>query len=122
MAANARSTGCDLLLDVDNGSASCPTPRRDLRLYVKDFPIQVVGEVRSEGRYAEDFLSVPLLIDSHGVVAADPFWALYAEVIARIAPVPTLVEWDNNSPEWPVLAAEAARVYAILIKVARNAA
>lgn len=73
MAANARSTGCDLFLDVDNGSASCPTPRRDLRLYVKVFPIQVVGEVRSGGRYAEDFLLGPLLIDSHGVVAADPF-------------------------------------------------
>ena len=40
---------------------------------------------------------------------ADPVWDLYAEVIASAGPLPTLVEWDNDLPAWPVLAAEAAR-------------
>ena len=39
---------------------------------------------------------------------------LGTEVIARIGPRPTLVEWDNDLPEWPVLAAEAARAARLL--------
>ncbi|MEY3534408.1 MAG: hypothetical protein RI979_2434, partial [Pseudomonadota bacterium] len=28
---------------------------------------------------------------------------------------PTLIEWDNDVPDWPVLAAEAARATALLV-------
>lgn len=55
-----------------------------------------------------------LLIDSHGAEVTDPVWALYAETIARGGAKPTLIEWDNDVPDWPVLAAEAARAEALL--------
>ena len=35
---------------------------------------------------------------------------LYRATIALSGAKPTLIEWDNDVPEWPVLAAEAARV------------
>jgi uncharacterized protein (UPF0276 family) len=35
--------------------------------------------------------------------------ALYARVLERAGPRPTLVEWDNELPDWPVLAHEMAR-------------
>jgi len=35
-------------------------------------------------------------------------------VVSRCGPVPTLVEWDSNLPDWPVLKAEAAAAQAIL--------
>ena len=44
----------------------------------------------------------------------DPVWALYAEVIERTGPVATLIEWDNDVPDWPVLRAEAEAADAIL--------
>jgi uncharacterized protein (UPF0276 family) len=44
----------------------------------------------------------------------DPVWALYARVIRRAGPLPTLIEWDNDVPDWQVLAAEAARAAEVL--------
>ena len=38
---------------------------------------------------------------------ADAVWTLYAHVIARTGPLPTLIEWDNDVPDWPTLRAEA---------------
>jgi uncharacterized protein (UPF0276 family) len=32
---------------------------------------------------------------------------LFDSVIARAGPLPTLIEWDNDVPDWPVLRAEA---------------
>ena len=49
----------------------------------------------------------PLLIDAHGSPVADVVWALYRRVIARTGPLPTLIEWDNDVPAWPVLRGEA---------------
>ncbi|MFN4059717.1 MAG: DUF692 domain-containing protein [Paracoccus hibiscisoli] len=110
----AARTGCGLLLDVNNVFVSCTNHRADPRAYLADFPMQAVAEIHLGGHAAEDLPGGPLLIDSHGAAVADPVWSLYAEVIARIGPCPTLVEWDNDLPDWPVLAAEAARADRIL--------
>ena len=55
-----------------------------------------------------------LLIDSHDGPVADAVWKLFDIVISRCGPVPTLVEWDSEIPEWPVLRAEAIAAQAIL--------
>ena len=110
----ARRTGCGLLLDVNNVFVSCTNHGTDPQAWLSAFPLHCVGEVHLGGHAAEDLPSGPLLIDSHGAPVADPVWALYAEVIARAGPLPTLVEWDNDVPDWPVLAAEAARAGQIL--------
>jgi len=34
--------------------------------------------------------------------------------VARLGPVPTLIEWDSNLPELPVLVAEAEKADRIL--------
>lgn len=122
LAAIARRTGCGLLLDVNNVFVSCMNHRLDPRAYLAAFPMQAVGEVHLGGHDAEDLPSGPLLIDSHGAPVADPVWTLYAEVIARIGAVPTLVEWDNHVPDWPTLSAEVARANDLLTQVGRNAA
>lgn len=118
----ARRTGCGLLLDVNNVFVSCTNHRLDPRAYLAEFPMPAVAEIHLGGHEAEDLPSGPLLIDNHGAAVADPVWALYAEVVARIGAVPTLVEWDNDLPDWRVLAAEAARADAILTGVERDAA
>jgi uncharacterized protein (UPF0276 family) len=63
-----------------------------------------------------------LLIDAHGSPVAGPVWALYASVIARTGPLPTLIEWDNEVPDWPVLLREATAAQAILDRAASPAA
>lgn len=110
----ARRTGCGLLLDVNNVFVSCTNHGCDPRSWLAEIPLDLVGEIHLGGHDSEDLPSGPLLIDSHGRAVADPVWQLYAEVIGRAGPLPTLVEWDNDLPEWAVLAAEASRAGAIL--------
>ena len=54
------------------------------------------------------------MIDSHSRAVADPVWALLDYTLARSGPKPVLIEWDNDVPDWPELAAEAQRAAAAL--------
>jgi uncharacterized protein len=104
-----RRTGCGLLLDVNNVFVSSTNHRTDARAYLADFPLHAVREIHLGGHATEDLPSGPLLIDAHGTPVAEPVWALYAEIIARIGPCPTLVEWDNDVPPFAVLMQDAYR-------------
>lgn len=112
----ARRTGCGLLLDVNNVFVSCTNHGTDPRAWLADLDLSLVGEIHLGGHATEDLPSGPLLIDTHGAAVADPVWTLYAEVIARAGPLPSLVEWDNDLPVWSVLEAEAARAATILAR------
>jgi len=106
----ARRAGCGLLLDVNNVFVSATNHGYDPHRYLADFPLCAVGEIHLAG-FAEDSddAGLPLLIDAHDSPVRDPVWALYAEAIRRLGPMPTLIEWDNDLPAWPALLAEARR-------------
>jgi len=111
----ARRTGCGLLLDVNNVFVSATNQGNDALGYLADFPLAGVGEIHLAGHAEQtDDEGELLLIDSHDGPVADAVWKLYDIVIARRGPVPTLIEWDSEIPEWPVLKAEAAAAQAIL--------
>lgn len=111
----ARRTGCSLLLDVNNVHISGINQNTAPIDYIRAFPLHLVGEIHLGGHDVDaDDHGATLLIDSHGHEVADPVWALYAQTIALGGPKPTLIEWDNDVPDWPALAAEAARAAAIL--------
>jgi uncharacterized protein (UPF0276 family) len=119
----ARLTGCGLLLDVNNVHVSAVNQRMRATAYLDAFPLERVGEIHLGGHTPDsDAGGAPLLIDAHDREVAPDVWALYARVIAASGPKPTLIEWDNAVPDWPVLAAEAARADAILSEAARDAA
>lgn len=115
----ARRTGCGLLLDVNNVHVSATNQQTDALAIIDRFPHHLVGEIHLGGHDADaDDHGAPLLIDSHGCAVADPVWALYARTLARGGMKPTLIEWDNDVPDWPVLAAEAARALHVAEAVA----
>lgn len=108
-------TGCGLLLDVNNVHVSCINHGRGAHAYIDALPLDAVGEIHLAGFTPDrDAADAPLLIDSHGAPVADPVWALYAQVLARTGPLPTLIEWDTDVPDFATLLAEAARANAIL--------
>ena len=110
-----RRTGCGLLLDINNVFVSATNHGYSAMSYLADFPLEKVGEIHLAGHAEqEDDEGAPLLIDSHDRPVADPVWALYDTVIRQCGPVPTLVEWDNDVPDWPVLKSEADAAQAIL--------
>jgi len=103
-----RRTGCGLLLDVNNVFVSATNHGYSARAYLEHFPLASVGEIHLAGHTEQrDDEDEPLLIDSHDCAVADPVWALYEDVIARIGPTPTLIEWDSSLPAWPVLRSQA---------------
>lgn len=109
-----RRTGCGLLLDINNVHVSAHNHGFDARDYLARLPTEAVGEIHLAGHFRHKSDEGDILIDSHGAAVADPVWALYAEVIAQIGPKPTLIEWDNDVPDWQVLRAEARHAQAIL--------
>ncbi len=115
----AKRTGCGLLLDVNNVFVSATNLKTGPISYIDAFPLDLVGEIHLGGHDEdEDDHGAPLLIDSHGREVADPVWSLYDYVIRKGGPRATLIEWDNDVPEWPVLEAEARRAADILQSVA----
>ncbi|MGR3514113.1 MAG: MNIO family bufferin maturase [Paracoccaceae bacterium] len=114
----ARRTGCGLLLDVNNVFVSATNLETDPVSYIEAFPLDLVGEIHLAGHDEDhDDHGKPLLIDSHGREVAEPVWALYEHVIAKGGARPSLIEWDTDVPEWPVLEAEAQRAARILAPV-----
>jgi uncharacterized protein (UPF0276 family) len=119
----SRRTGCGLLLDINNAFVQATNHGTSAEVYLAAFPLDRVKEIHLGGHDAqEDDTGAPLLIDAHGAPVADPVWALYERVIAQTGPLPTLIEWDNDVPAWPVLAAEARAAKAILDRAARQRA
>ncbi|MDO6965303.1 MNIO family bufferin maturase [Rhizobium alvei] len=108
-------TGCGLLLDVNNVQASATNNGYDPYRYLTEFPLHLVEEIHLAG-HAEDLDDdgAPLLIDSHDRPVADPVWEMFAFVIRRTGPLPTLIEWDNDVPDWSILRKEAQRADAWL--------
>ena len=115
----ARRTGCGLLLDINNVHVSATNHGYGARDYLAEFPLLCVEEIHLAG-HAEDIddAGLPLLIDSHDRPVDDLVWDLYEHVIARLGPLPTLIEWDNEVPEWLVLKREAMLAETILDRYA----
>jgi uncharacterized protein (UPF0276 family) len=112
----SRRSGCGILLDVNNVYVSAQNHRFDARAYLASIPLDRVRQIHLAGHTdTGDFL-----FDTHSRPVAEPVWDLYAEVMAKIPHVPTLIEWDDDIPEFGRLDAEAGRAVDILKQLARR--
>lgn len=113
----ARRTGCGLLLDVNNVLVSSVNNRLKPLMYLHDFPLDLVEEIHLAGHAEdEDEDGARLLIDAHDRPVDDAVWHLFNIVISQTGPLPTLIEWDNDVPDWPVLRREAQAADVILTR------
>ncbi len=98
-------TGCGLLLDVNNVFVSATNHGLDPMAWLDGLPMQAVGQIHlaghSEGAHG--------LIDTHDAPVDPAVWALYAEVIRRTGPRPTMIERDGNIPDLDDLLDELAQ-------------
>lgn len=115
----ARRSGCGLLLDVNNVMVSAVNHRLDPFAYIDRFPVGRVGEIHLAG-YDEttDAAGDRLLIDAHGTPVKTDVVELYRHTLSRTGPVATLIEWDNDVPDFPTLKAEADRADALIAAAA----
>ena len=111
----ARKSGCGLLLDVNNVFVSATNHGWKPLQYLREFPLELVEEIHLAGHAKDtDDEGDPLLIDAHDRPVDDTVWKLFEIVISQTGALPTLIEWDNDVPEWPVLRHEAQLADAIL--------
>jgi uncharacterized protein len=110
MAEIARRSGCGLLFDVNNVFVSATNHGYSPQDYILAYPLALVQEIHLAGHATDqDDKGRPLLIDAHDRSVAADVWDLYRLVLSRTGPLPTLIEWDNEVPQWSVLAAEVKR-------------
>jgi uncharacterized protein (UPF0276 family) len=110
IAALVRASGCGLLLDVNNIVVSAINHGLDPLRYLEALPLDAIGEVHLAGHaMREDSTGRPICIDSHDGPVQAPTWALYRALLERTGPLPTLIEWDSNLPDYATLLAEADR-------------
>lgn len=111
----AQRTGCGLLFDINNVFVSCVNMGWDIDRYLNSFALDLVGEIHLGG-HDEDIgdLGQRLLIDTHGASVVDPVWNLYECVIAKTGPLPTLIEWDTDVPEWDTLYRDVTRAAQVM--------
>ncbi len=119
----AARTGCGLLLDITNVLVACTNRGEDPAGYLARFPLQLVGEIHLAGHHRTvDQNDRPLLIDDHGSAVSSAVRTLYESMISRAGPLPTLVEWDNDVPDWTILLHEAQQVQTVLDRIVHTKA
>lgn len=113
------TTGCGLLLDINNVEVSATNLGLDADAMVDAIDPALVGEVHLAGHAREDHPHGPLLIDDHGSAVTDATWRLFQRLVQRAGTRPTLIEWDTDVPAFDVLLAEAAKADAIMQATAK---
>ncbi|QBR01633.1 DUF692 domain-containing protein [Paraburkholderia pallida] len=109
IAAVVQRTGCGLLLDVNNVYVASINQQWNPLAYIDAYPLDAVQQIHLAGHAPQtDGQGRPLLIDTHDRHVAGVVWDLYAHTIRQTGPLPTLIEWDANLPDWSTLAAQAA--------------
>jgi uncharacterized protein (UPF0276 family) len=117
LSAMVARTGCGLLLDINNVFVSASNLKQSAIAWLDALPAEAIGEIHLAGHAPDDLWGEDLLIDTHGAPVSAAVWALYERTIARIGPRPTLIERDENLPDFEVLMAERAVADAILRQI-----
>lgn len=98
-------TGCRLLLDINNVYVNSINHGFDARAYLATIPSDKVQEIHLGG-YDDrgDYL-----LDAHNSPVTEPVWQLYSEFMQENNHIPTLIEWDNELPDFKVLMQQAGQ-------------
>lgn len=96
---------CGILLDVNNVYVSAANHGFDPAKYIEAVPAERVWQIHLAGHSDRG----SHLLDTHSRPICDEVWALYRLASRRVGAVASLVEWDEDIPEWDVLEAECAR-------------
>ena len=111
-----KRTGCGLLIDVNNVFVSASNLGFNPISYLDALPRGVIGEIHLAGHSPDPLLGDALLIDSHDGPVADEVWKLYDRLLRLCggSRPPTLIERDDNIPEFAELLAERDRAAAMM--------
>lgn len=109
----AEQADCLLLLDVNNIYVSAFNHGFAPKDYLEGVPVNRVQQFHLAGHHN----CGTHIIDTHDHPVIDEVWALYADAVRRFGHVSTMIERDDNIPEFPELFAELNQAKSIAEKV-----
>ncbi len=102
LTAIAEQADCFILLDINNIYVSSVNHHFDPLDYLNAMPIHRVRQFHLAGhKNCGDYI-----IDTHDAPIIDGVWSLYEQAVKRFGRVATMIERDDDIPEFPVLFAE----------------
>ncbi|GAA4774286.1 DUF692 domain-containing protein [Novosphingobium ginsenosidimutans] len=108
------STGCYLLLDVNNVFVSSVNHGFDPLEFLSGIPTGRVRQIHLAGHSQGP---EGMLIDTHDAPVPDPVWQLYASAVDHLGPVATMIERDDQVPPLADLLAELAQARCLAERV-----
>lgn len=97
-----KQSDCYLLLDVNNIYVSSFNHGFNPMDYINSMPVGKVAQIHLAGHTNHG----DYIIDTHNAPVIEPVWSLYEATIQRFGPVSTMIERDDNMPEFDELLAE----------------
>ncbi|WP_298940727.1 DUF692 domain-containing protein [uncultured Psychromonas sp.] len=106
----SRRTDSKILLDINNIAVNSinfedGNIKQSVNDYINILPINSVAQIHLAG--CTTALPGELVVDDHARPVSDHVWQGYEQALQRFGKIPTLIEWDNDLPEWSVLISEA---------------
>ncbi|NBX02660.1 MAG: DUF692 domain-containing protein [Alphaproteobacteria bacterium] len=105
----AEDADCSLLLDVNNVYVSAFNHGYDAQAYIDAMPTQRIAQIHLAGHHHFG----THIIDTHDAHVLDEVWKLYEYTMAKKGFKSTMIEWDDQIPEFDVLVAELDKARAI---------
>ncbi len=98
----ARRSGCGILLDLNNIFVNATNHRFDPFRYLEAIPPSMVGQFHLAGHTDKG----AYLFDTHSAPVVQDVWKLYEKALCLYGPVSTLIEWDEEIPDFTRLSEE----------------
>jgi uncharacterized protein len=109
----ARRTGCGILLDINNIFVSAKNHGFSATDYIEAITPEKVMQFHLAGHTDHG----SYLLDSHIGPVPSGVWELYRYAVQRFGEVSTLIEWDEDVPDFDTVVAESTRAKAIEAEV-----
>ena len=110
----AEGADCGLLLDVNNVYVSAFNHGFDAKTYIDAIPAERIAQIHLAGHKH----CGTHIIDTHDNHVIDEVWELYRYTIRSKGMVSTMIEWDENIPEFNVLSSELDKARDVIKKLA----
>lgn len=118
LSAIADRADCLILLDINNIYVSAFNHEFDPHEYLANVPAGRVWQHHLAGHSNEG----NYIVDTHDEPVVDPVWNLYADAVRRFGSVSTMIERDDNVPEFSELFAELQHARKIHDSVLKDSA
>lgn len=113
LAEMAKRADCYLLYDVNNSYVTQYNLGTDARETLKQLPPDRVREIHLAGYDDRGHY----LLGGHNGPVREPVWELFEDAQRHFAGTPTLIEWEHDIPELPVVLREVRRAQRIMRRV-----